>query len=223
MSELKNLAAALIAATKACSGVAKSGFNRHGDYKYATADDVVKAATGPLTENGLTVVPTIGGMRSVLGTEKGSPFNWLVIDRGFRVLHTSGEFIDSSISWPIPVRGGDGAKAVAAGETGCYAYFLKTLLDMERDPKDDHDNDGHDRSASRGEATQSALPRTSPSGAKWVAKIRSVGDIPDRFAAAEKEVSRLADLCNAGGPAWDETGLTAADIDAMLGALEEKR
>ena len=216
MTELKNLAAALVAATAEVRAVEKRGDNTHDRYMYATADDVVRAATAALQAHGLTVVPTESRIISREQTIKGATFTSLILERCFRVLHTSGEFIEASMSWPIVTRAADAGKGAAAAETTCYSYYLKTLLDMSRDPNDDIDKDRG--GANGGDPAASAMPMASPRGAKLVAQIRGI-DSSERFKQAEKHLSGLVTARDEGL----QTVYTDADLGLAMAELEKKR
>lgn len=219
---MKNLAAALAAAKVACPPVPLNGYNSHDNYHYARADDVVATATEPLANEGLVVVP-LGAELVNVPHWMNSKRQWvevssLCLKRHFRLIHAeSGEHIDGAGIWPLVPRANDVGKATGVAETEAYAYYLKTLLDMQRG-----DDMNRPTGAPQGDPTASALPRLSAQGARWVAQVRAI-DSAEKFAQADKAVSGLFDKREAGGDAWAKTGLTDGDLDTIAQELEAKR
>ena len=97
MSELKNLAAALVKASQEVAAVEKRGHNKHNDYVYATADDVVQTAKKALLAEGLTVVPGTSVITAVGEGQKAL----MVLTRSLLLVHESGESVPGSVSYPL--------------------------------------------------------------------------------------------------------------------------
>jgi hypothetical protein len=129
------LSEALAKAQGAFHGVRKTGKNPHRNSEYATLDDVINAIRKPLADNGLSFIQPLrsNGTDYVLET---------------RVMHTSGEWIGSSLTIPEMEgnRGMNGLQAFGAALTYVRRYALTTMLGINAET----DNDGNDKEAHQG-------------------------------------------------------------------------
>lgn len=218
------LYAALAKAVRAANGVAKASANKHQGYDYASSEHVILCADEAMSPHGLSVIPTTATVAVEGEYEKSDnsgkrlvPMH--VLKRGFLLVHEDGGEMPGEMAWPLEINKGKGVdKAAGSAETTCYAYYLRTLLRLPRLDQDDmnyvHQRDGH------GEP-QDAAPAVSmpnPHLTALVSRIRAI-DTPEKFAAAEAHVSKLADVVASG----DDSNFTQADIDTLVDELVKKR
>jgi ERF superfamily len=114
--QVNELAAALAKAQGAMSSAAMNKVNPHFKSKYADLASVFDAARKPLSDNGLAVTQTIDGPDLVT-----------------RLLHTSGQWLESK--YPLPVT----ARPQEMGSALTYArrYSLSAIIGIAADEDDD--------------------------------------------------------------------------------------
>ncbi len=132
------LYAALAKAQAACAGTEKKSSNAHHRYKYASAEDMIDAATQAMAPNDLWLVCT-----SAVPDDLSAPKAMTVM---YLLGHASG---DSMVLGPSsltthPDRGRPGDKAVTTCLTYLQAYCIRGILNVprveegtERDSQDD--------------------------------------------------------------------------------------
>jgi hypothetical protein len=121
---------ALAQARDRCKSASKDGENKHHQYRYASADEVVATASEALAGSGLALIFTKQEM-SVMGQGQ---LAYYALHRVVFLSHASGEFAPLEIKgWPvIPDRGRPLDKAFAIALTSSLAYLLRDLLQMPR-------------------------------------------------------------------------------------------
>lgn len=132
-----NIAPALVKAVNAIEGVKKAAANPFFSSKYANLEAVIETAHGPLSENGLTVIQGPGPMQDKALTVT------------TRIIHESGEWIESDFSIPLAKH-----DPQSAGSAVTYArrYSLMAMLNMPA-----VDDDGNDAMPSRQAGTPAKL------------------------------------------------------------------
>jgi hypothetical protein len=137
-SKNSQLYSALAKAQAACAGTAKKSSNDHHRYKYASAEDMIDAATQAMAPNDLWLVCT-----SAVPDDLSAPKAMTVM---YLLGHASG---DSMVLGPYsltthPDRGRPGDKAVTTCLTYLQAYCIRGILNVprveegtERDSQDD--------------------------------------------------------------------------------------
>ena len=126
------LAAALVAAQKAARALSHDKRNDFHKYDYTSAEAILAAGRKALTAAGLALVPT-GGNLQILNTSGESFPPLVVLIRSFLLLHTSGESVQLSCSWPVvPDKGRPLDKATASADTTSLAYLIRDLLCLPR-------------------------------------------------------------------------------------------
>jgi len=134
------LSEALAKAQGAFPGVRKTGKNPHRNAEYATLDDVINAIRKPLADNGLSFIQPLrsDGTDYVLET---------------RLMHTSGEWIGSSLTIPEMEgnRGMNGLQAFGAALTYVRRYALTTMLGINAET--DNDGSGKEEPSDNAQAT----------------------------------------------------------------------
>lgn len=197
MTETKGaLAAALAQAQARARAVEKDAQNTFHRYAYASAEAILGEAKHALEGTGLALVPQNDSVAASPAAE-GQPVSW-VLTRGLLLVHSSGESIYLTTSWPIvPDKGRPLDKAVASARTTSLAYLLRDLLLMPR-VAEGEDMDHASRDDRREES-----PR-GPSG-------RRVRDVPrDEARSATKATERrspasASDDCEDCGGSGDNT------------------
>tara|TARA_R100001594_G_scaffold31289_1_gene58302 strand:+ start:1153 stop:1608 length:456 start_codon:yes stop_codon:yes gene_type:complete len=111
---------ALNAASLEIGPVNKSGkaAQQMGGYAFRTIDDVVNACSGPMNRNGLVLIPAMTETKSEPWNDK---WRKEYARYRFRIMHVSGEFIETEIV----------AQALDNGDKGLgktFSYALKELL-----------------------------------------------------------------------------------------------
>ena len=157
--------AALIAAQAEMPAIHRDRENSHFRNRYATLDAIVDAVRPVLARHGLAVV---SGVTAPHTSEAGT---LLAIGVATRLVHTSGEWIESAVVLPIAKNDPQGAgSAVTYGRR----YSLSALLSLATDDDDDGESAvGRDRPA----ATTSA-PAPAPRQASKPSGPASVGGDP---------------------------------------------
>ncbi len=130
------LAGALATARDKCKAASKDAYNKHHEFWYASADEVIDTAKVALESSGLSLIP----LRAKLTTLGSGNATIYALDRSFLLAHASGENVPLTVEgWPVmPERGRPLDKAYAIALTTSLAYTLRDLLQMRRgDPSDD--------------------------------------------------------------------------------------
>lgn len=121
------LVPAVNAVMKSCGYLQKGGYNEAQSYSFASDADVLSAITPQLVENGLAIFPTTCSMSvEPIGLSKKDTPMWRTdIVQGFRIVHSSGQFVDLQAA-------GSGTdsqdKGVYKAQTGAQKYMLKMLV-----------------------------------------------------------------------------------------------
>lgn len=161
--DLVHLAEALAKAQASVRAATKSGENKFDKYRYAKYEDIANAAKPVLAEHGLSVV--FGSDELVplddrmVGAQKDKAEHAVRVKVSARLLHSSGEWIESS-AWG---EGQDRAdKAPYKAMTGAKKYLLAGLLAIPTtdDPESD-ENVGHGGPA-RNDRAPGSQPSTQP-------------------------------------------------------------
>ncbi len=132
-----NMFAALARAQAACSGVEKASENKHHRYKYASAEDVIDAATQAMGPHGLALVCT-----SWVPDNPAAP---RAITASYLLTHEAGTLVLGPYSLTVhPDKGRPMDKAITTCLTYLQAYCLRGILNIprveegsERDSTDD--------------------------------------------------------------------------------------
>lgn len=123
---------------------------RGGTYDYASTESIIIVAKEALANFGLSFMPTKGTM-DLIG---GSP----VVHTSYMVQHSGGHSVEYDGSWPIHATGARTIdKAMGSAKTMAVGYFLRDLLMLPREDKDDMDH-GSGKSS---EPQQRSGPRSS--------------------------------------------------------------
>ncbi len=146
---LAKLAPALVKAVNSVEGARKSSTNPHFRSSYANLEAVIDAAHDALSSNGLAVIQGPG------------PLDGTALTLTTRIIHESGEWIESDFSLPMAKQ-----DPQAAGSAVTYArrYSLMAMLNM---PAVDDDGEGAmQRPKPEGQRVPSGLD-VHPVGLDW--------------------------------------------------------
>ncbi len=99
-------------------GSTKAGKAFSYDFRYATLDSIIELVRKPLTDNGLWFVQTVDGEMMVT-----------------RLVHSSGQWIDSAIPLVLPAN--REPQAIGSALTYCKRYGLCAALGLAADEDDD--------------------------------------------------------------------------------------
>ena len=149
---LAKIAPALVAAINSIEGAKKGSANPHFKSRYANLEAVIEAAHEALNANGLTVLQGPGPL---------DPMDARALTLTTRILHESGEWIETDFSLPMAK-----PDPQAAGSAVTYArrYSLMAMLNM---PSLDDDGEGAmQRRPASGPAVPSKLD-VHEAGADW--------------------------------------------------------
>jgi len=117
----------LLKAQEAVVGVHKASKNDFGNYKYASAEDMITASRAVLHENGLIV--TRNGWRVLREHEGEAP----LVEAVYVLAHKNGANVVCATQYPICVgKGRPEDKALNASLTTGLSYFLRDLLLIPR-------------------------------------------------------------------------------------------
>lgn len=143
-----NVSAALVAAQGEMPAIHRDRENSHFRNRYATLDAIVDAVRPVLARHGLAVV---SGVTAPHTSEAGT---LLAVGVATRLVHTSGEWIESAVVLPIAKNDPQGAgSAVTYGRR----YSLSALLSLATDDDDDGELAvGRDRPAASASAPVTA-------------------------------------------------------------------
>lgn len=97
---------------------------RQVKYNYADLADVIECTKGPLAENGLAIVHTIGYMHGMFGLAT-------------RLIHKSGQFVDSWYPLPDPNKNQIRAQEFGSALTYGRRYSMSALLGVASEEDDD--------------------------------------------------------------------------------------
>lgn len=125
------LAAALSKAQGAMRGAKRDGLNSHFGNRYASLDNLLEAATPALSTNGLCVVQA-GECREA---ESGPPVGIVTT----RLMHGSGEWIESTLEFPLAAS--LSYQELGKAQTYLRRYSLASLLGIQADADDDGETD----------------------------------------------------------------------------------
>lgn len=121
MSETKNVIAALVKAQLKIKGPKKTGVNPMFKNRYATYDDIMSCVRTPLAEEGLTPFHTAEEREG----------KWVHVTR---ILHVSGEFLQSEFPMSIEKMTSQGA---ASANTYAKRQGMCNILGLAGDEDDD--------------------------------------------------------------------------------------
>lgn len=185
MTETKGaLAAALAQAQARARSVEKDAKNTFHKYAYASAEAILGEAKHALEGTGLALVPQNDAVAASPAVE-GQPVSW-VLTRGLLLVHSSGESIHLTTSWPIvPDKGRPLDKAVASARTTSLAYLLRDLLLMPR-VAEGEDMDHGSRDERRDDRREEA-PRGPAGRRREPAREEAPAPAPSRAAKATAE------------------------------------
>lgn len=178
---LDKIASALIAAQKAMPVVHKTAVNPHFRSKFAPLSAITEAAIPALNDNGIVLVQG-GGEASDDGS----------LEVVTRLVHTSGQWIESSFRIPLAKSDPQGA---GSAMTYGRRYGLSAMLGIVPDEDDD------------GEGTMTRVASNAqPVVAAAHTRVLPPKDAPKReehstFPASEKVLPDACPKC--GGPIWD--------------------
>jgi hypothetical protein len=165
------MAPALVKAQAAMKPVVKDAINPHFKTKYASLDAITTAALEALTANGIALLQGGGeGTQDDAGME--------VVTR---LLHTSGQWIESGLRLPLAKSDPQGAgSATTYGRRYCLAAMLGIVADEDDD-------------------ATAAIPRPMAAPASTPAP-RKASPAPEK-ASATSTIPAACTTC--GGPVWD--------------------
>ncbi len=135
------MGAALAEAQNRAEFIGKDSKNKFSNYDYTSSEAIIDASREILKGLSLSICPSGADAVVVSGDV------WL--SRKFTLIHSHGEKLESSYSFPVcPKKGTPMDKAWAAALTLSYSYFLRDLLKLPRgDQSDDkyhHESTGND-------------------------------------------------------------------------------
>jgi hypothetical protein len=205
---IKEIATALAKAQAAMHGATKDGKNPAFKSTYATLSNVIEAARGPLTENGIAFIQSPGAM------EEGG------ITITTSLVHSSGEWFKSTIT--MPVRDRNNPQAVGGAITYACRYSLMAMLGLP--PVDDDGNaaaQGGPRPSNGGNHAprQPAPPVEFSSGRK-----HEPGTIAKTMIGALKIAKTVEDLSDWGEAEADAIHrLSPEDAEAVRAAFRDHK
>lgn len=175
---LASISPALVKAINAIEGVKKGAANPFFKSKYANLESVIEAAHDALAANGLAVMQGPG------------PMDGNCITLTTRLIHTSGEWIETDFSLPA---GKMDPQAAGSAITYARRYSLMAMLNMPA-----VDDDG-----------EASMPRSTKPGEPKNPNISVHSDAPDWWGAEGPGMS----AAKAKAEGWGET------LDGWLGAI----
>lgn len=191
------IATALYDCQQALDAVEKASVNTFHKYKYASSDDMVKAARAALNAGGLAVCRHSFDIR-IIGEGEGAI---MLVDSQYLVTCRSGEGVLMSSTTPVvPERGRPWDKALAGALTIGLSYFLRDLLLIPREEEDSHPDRRDDRGYEPKPVTQSKATATA------FEKLA--------IAVARKAGKRVDDALIRwlGANGWDKISLESPDV-----------
>lgn len=175
---LASISPALVKAINAIEGVKKGAANPFFKSKYANLESVIEAAHDALAANGLAVMQGPG------------PMDGNCITLTTRLIHTSGEWIETDFSLPA---GKMDPQAAGSAITYARRYSLMAMLNMPA-----VDDDG-----------EASMPRSTKPGEPKNPNVSVHSDSPDWWGAEGPGMS----AAKAKAEGWGET------LDGWLGAI----
>lgn len=175
---LASISPALVKAINAIEGVKKGAANPFFKSKYANLESVIEAAHDALAANGLAVMQGPG------------PMDGNCITLTTRLIHTSGEWIETDFSLPA---GKMDPQAAGSAITYARRYSLMAMLNMPA-----VDDDG-----------EASMPRSTKPGEPKNPNVSVHSDAPDWWGAEGPGMS----AAKAKAEGWGET------LDGWLGAI----
>jgi hypothetical protein len=184
---LAKLAPALVAAQAELGGIHKDATNPHFRNRYASLDGIMAVVRPGLAKHGLAVVQ---GVTSPIETQAGTLHAVAVVTR---IVHTSGEWIESRVIVPLAKLDPQGAGAAV---TYGRRYALSALLALATE----EDDDG-----------ESALPPRSGPATARTAPTRSAGAPAPAKPASTPATGEVA-CPKCGGKTWDNRARNAERV-----------
>lgn len=155
MEMSKEMAGALLAAQRATRSVQKDSKNKHHDYQYASAEDVISHSRAVLGAAGLTLIAdeyTVRGAVLLPRDKEAAPdtnparVESAVLRCRYVLTHEGGSAWPITSETPIvPEKGRPADKAVASAKTYDLSYTLRALLLLPRGVDDDDPDARDDR------------------------------------------------------------------------------
>jgi hypothetical protein len=145
---ISTLAAALVVAQKAFTPALKTAVNPHFKSKYVDLASAIEAAQPALLDNGIAVLQGTSG--DIIGQS---------ITVTTRLLHSSGEWLEDSLTLPAVNRGDFSAQSAGSAITYARRYSYMAILGFA--PEDDDGN-----GASQPQGTQRAAKQFTPAAAE---------------------------------------------------------
>jgi hypothetical protein len=146
-NSMAKLAPALVAAQADLKSITKDKVNPHFHSKYVTLDAIIEAVRPVLASHGLTVLqggfPDMDVNASVFGVET-------------ILLHTSGEWLSTTVEVPLGKKDPQGAGAAI---TYGRRYGLSSLLSLATDDDDDGNSATANRKPAKAKPEAKASPR----------------------------------------------------------------
>lgn len=174
------LAPALVAAQADITGITKDARNPHFKNEYASLDGIMAVVRPALAKHGLAVVQ---GVTAPIETQGGTLHAVAVVTR---LVHTSGEWIESRVIVPIAKLDPQGA---GASVTYGRRYSLSALLALATETDDD---------------AESAIPaRQSPATARTAPARPTTAPAPAKTSEREAGNTFTPDCPKCGGRMWD--------------------
>ena len=138
MTEIKSIAQKLVKIMTDCSHISKNGLNDFHNYKYATAEDVLKKVNSSLTQHNIAciAIPTLESMIEVLNRNEKKEHLATVSVQVHLIDGDSGESVDL---FGIGSGQDAGDKAVMKAQTAAikYAFMLSLCIATGDDPEAD--------------------------------------------------------------------------------------
>lgn len=156
------LATAIVAAQASARDVEKDARNAFMRYNYASAEAIIAEAKSALAGAGLAVLPVASSLEYSADLYASQGIG-ATLHCTWRLVHTSGEHMDLTCSWPVvPEKGRPPDKATAAARTASLGYMLRDLLQLPRvEEGTGLDDDSRDAQGARG-APPKAPPKSAP-------------------------------------------------------------
>lgn len=169
------IAGALAKAQGAMRGAKRDGLNSHFGNRYASLDNLLEAATPALSTNGICVVQA-GECREA---ESGPPVGVVTT----RLMHGSGEWIESTLEFPLAAS--LSYQELGTAQTYLRRYSLASLLGIQSDVDDDGETDLQARAqtipaqpAPRRPAPRPAAPAAGAGERVVVGTLKDVRQVP---------------------------------------------
>ena len=210
----EGITAHLHKAQQEVEAVEKASRNDFGNYKYASAEDIVTASRAVLHKQGLIV--TCNGWRLV-NEENCTPS----IEVVYVLSHTSGHSVVCATQYPVCVgKGRPEDKAVNASLTTGLSYFLRNLLLIPR--CDEEVDQRPDTIANKGGVRATNKPPASSKGNSNKVKFQSaVGRWINRDISEEDTIKACVKILNLHALPVDGTA-TASQFKEMFEWVEKQ-